>query len=136
MGGFLAIATAGLDKRVAMCSAQNPILTDIHNLVGVVDWPIIDIQKYVKSVPGLTMDKVLSNLDYFDTKNFATNIACPTLIGIGLLDHLAPPANEYAAFNSIPAKKRIMVFRDLGHEVAPKYKSYEGRWMRDLFGLF
>ncbi|MGZ3927687.1 MAG: acetylxylan esterase [Mucilaginibacter sp.] len=136
MGGFLAIATASLDRRIALCSAQNPILTDIHNLVGIVDWPIIDIQKYVKSVPGLTMDKVLNNLDYFDTKNFATNLTCPTLLGIGLLDHLAPPANEYAAYNNIPSKKHIMIFKELGHEVAPKYKAYEGRWMRDIFALF
>lgn len=136
MGGFLAIATASLDKRVALCSAQNPILTDIHSLVGVVDWPIIDIKKYVRSQPDLTLDKVLNNLEYFDTKNFATNLTCPTLLGIGLLDPLAPPAAEYAAYNNIPGKKHIIIFRDLGHEVAPKYKVYEGRWMRDTFGLF
>ena len=136
MGGYLAIALASLDKRVALCAAQNPILTDVHNLVGVVEWPIIDIQKYVKTVPGLTLDKVLNNLDYFDTKNFATNLTCPSLIGIGLLDHLAPPANEYAAYNNIPGKKHIIVFKDLGHEVALKYKNYEGRWMRDTFALY
>lgn len=135
MGAFLAIATASLDKRVALCGAQNPILTDVHNLDGV-DWPMTDIKKYVRSQPGLTFEKVLSNLDYFDTKNFATNLTCPTLLGIGLLDNLAPPDNEYAAYNNIPAKKHIIIFKDLGHEVAPKYKAYEGRWMRDIFGLF
>jgi cephalosporin-C deacetylase-like acetyl esterase len=136
LGGFLSIAVASLDKRVALCAAQNPILTDIRNLNGVVDWPIVDIKKYVRSQPGLTFDKVLNNLDYFDTKNFATNLTCPTLLGIGLLDKLAPPANEYAAYNNIAAKKHIIIFKDLGHEVAPKYKIYEGRWMRDIFGLF
>ncbi len=136
MGGYLAIAVSSLDKRVALCSAQNPILTDIRNLSTTVDWPFVDIKKYVRSQPGLTFNKVLSTLDYFDTKNFATNLTCPTLIGIGLLDHLAPPANEYAAYNNITAKKHIIIFKDLGHEIAPSYKSYEGRWMRDTFGLF
>lgn len=136
MGGFLAIATASLDKRVALCSAQNPIMTDIHNLVGAVGWPFYDLNRYVKNTPGLTLEKVLSNLDYFDTKNFATNLSCPTLIGIGLLDYLIPPANEYAAYNNITGKKHIIVFKDLGHEVTQKYKNYEGRWMRDTFGLF
>lgn len=136
MGGFLAIATAGLDRRVALCASQNPVLTDIRNLVGVVGWPIIDIKKYVRSEPGLTLDKVLNNLDYYDTKNFAATITCPVLLGIGLLDPLAPPANEYAAYNNITAKKKIMVFRDLGHEVDRKYKAYEARWMQDTFGLF
>jgi cephalosporin-C deacetylase len=136
MGGYLALALAGVDKRVNLCSAQNPILCDIRNLTGSVDWPMGSIKKYVATQPGLTMDKVLSNLDYYDGKNFASNISCPTLIGIGLLDPFAPPNNEYATYNLIPAHKRIMVFKDLAHEISQKYKELEGRWMRDTFALF
>ncbi|MCC8427162.1 acetylxylan esterase [Mucilaginibacter sp. UR6-11] len=136
MGGFLAVATASLDKRVRLCSAQNPILCDIRNLVGEVKWPISDITKYVATQPGLTMNKVLDNLDYFDVKNFATNLTCPTIMGIGLLDPFAPPNNEYAAYNNIKPSKRIMVFKDLGHEISIAYKELEGRWMRDTFALF
>ena len=136
MGGYLALAVAGLDKRVNLCSAQNPILCDIRGLQGEVDWPISSIKKYVGTQPGLTMDKVLDNLDYFDGKNFAMNINCPTIMGIGLLDPFAPPNNEFATYNLIPGKKRIMVFKDLGHEISEKYKNLEGRWMRDAFALF
>ena len=136
MGGYLALTTAGLDKRVNLCSAQNPILCDIRGMVGEVDWPITSIKKYVATQPGLTMDKVLANLDYFDGKNFAPNISCPSLMGIGLLDPFAPPNNEYATYNNIPGHKRIMVFKDLGHEISSKYKELEGRWMRDAFALF
>jgi cephalosporin-C deacetylase-like acetyl esterase len=136
MGGYLALTTASLDKRVNLCSAQNPILCDIRGMVGEVEWPISAIKKYVATQPGLTMEKVLGNLDYFDGKNFASNISCPSLMGIGLLDPLAPPNNEYAAYNSIPGHKRIMVFKDLGHEISIKYKELEGRWMRDAFALF
>jgi cephalosporin-C deacetylase len=136
MGGYLALAVAGLDKRVNLCSAQNPILCDVRGLMGEVDWPISSIKKYVATQPGLTMDKVLDNLDYFDGKNFASNISCPTIMGIGLLDPFAPPNNEFATYNLIPAKKRIMVFKDLGHEISEKYKELEGRWMRDAFALF
>ena len=136
MGGYLALAVAGLDNRVNLCSAQNPILCDIRGLQGEVDWPISSIKKYVATQPGLTMDKVLDNLDYFDGKNFAMNINCPTIMGIGLLDPFAPPNNEFATYNLIPGKKRIMVFKDLGHEISEKYKNLEGRWMRDAFALF
>jgi len=136
MGGFLALATASLDGRVRLCSAQNPIFCDIRNLVDAVDWPISSIQKYVATQPGLTMDKVLGNLDYFDVKNFATNINCSVLMGIGSLDPFAPPGNEYAAFNNIKSNKKMMVFKDLGHEISQTYKEYEGRWMRDTFALF
>jgi cephalosporin-C deacetylase len=136
MGGYLAIATASLDKRVNLCSAQNPILCDINDLDGEVTWPINDIKKYVKTQPGLTFNKVLDNLNYYDGKNFATGITCPTIMGIGSLDPYAPPANEYATFNVIQGKKRIMIFKDLGHEISQAYKNLEGRWMRDYFALF
>jgi len=136
MGGYLAIAVAGLDKRVNLCSAQNPIMCDIRGLNGEVDWPMSSLKKYVATQPGLTMDKVFGNLDYYDGKNFAQDVTCPSLMGIGLLDPFAPPNNEYVTYNVIPGKKRIMVFKDLAHEISGKYKELEGRWMRDTFALF
>lgn len=136
MGGFLAVATAALDSRVKLCSAQNPILSDVHNLEGKVNWPLDDIRQYIKTQPGLTMQKVISTLDYYDTKNFATNLKVHTLLGMGLLDHLVPPDNIYAVYNNMNNKKHIIIFKDLGHEVGQPYKDYEGRWMRDTFGLF
>jgi cephalosporin-C deacetylase len=136
MGGYLALAVAGVDKRVNLCSAQNPILCHIRGIVGETDWPISAFKKYVATQPGLTMDKVLNTLDYYDAKNFAPNITCPTLVGIGLLDPFAPPNNEFGTYNLIPGKKHIMVFKNLAHEINQKYKDYEGRWMRDTFALF
>jgi cephalosporin-C deacetylase len=136
MGGFLSIATCAVDGRVALCSAQNPILSDINNLDGEVDWPLIDIRSYISSKPGLTYSKVMQNLNYFDTKNFAAMLKCPTLLGMGMLDPIVPPNNAYIDYNNITAKKHIIIFRDLGHEVGAVYKAYEGRWMRDTFGLF
>ncbi|TWR30351.1 acetylxylan esterase [Mucilaginibacter pallidiroseus] len=136
MGGWLAMATASLDKRVNLCSTQNPILCDVYNLDGEVTWPIRDIKKYVRTQPGLTLKKVLDNLAYYDGKNFAYNIKCPLIMGIGLLDPYAPPAAEYATYNVLTDSKRIMVFKDLGHEISQSYKELEGRWMRDTFALF
>ncbi|SEP22269.1 acetylxylan esterase [Mucilaginibacter sp. OK283] len=136
MGGYLAIALAALDKRITICSAQNPILSDVHNLVGTVEWPIKDIRKYVAGRPGVNFDQVLHNMEYYDTKNFATDIKCPILLGLGLLDPYVPPGNGFAVYNSLNTDKKVMVFKDLGHEVSQKYKDYEGAWMRDTFGLF
>jgi cephalosporin-C deacetylase-like acetyl esterase len=136
MGGYLSIALAGLDKRISMCSAQNPIMSDIYNLNGEVEWPINYMKNYVNIRPGVTFSNILSNLQYYDTKNFATTIKCPVLFGIGLLDPYVPPNNAYAVYNNIPGEKKIMVFRDLAHQVDLKYKVYESRWMDDTFGLF
>ena len=136
LGGFLAVATSAVDKRINFCSSANPIFSDVRNLVNEVDWPFIDIKKYISTRPGLTMDKVMNNLDYFDAKNFASDIQCPALVGMGLVDPIAPPNNVYTLYNSIRSQKHIIIFKDLGHEIGKKYEIYEGRWMRDQFALF
>ena len=136
LGGFLAVATSGVDKRISFCSAANPILADVRNLVNEVDWPFIDIKKYVNTRPGLTFDKVLNNMDYFDAKNFASEIKCRTLVGMGMVDNIAPPNTVQTLYNGIRADKHLIIFRDLAHEIGKKYVVYEGRWMRDTFALF
>jgi len=137
MGGYLSITTAALDKRVTLCAPQNPFFSDIYNMDhGAVEWPINHMKDYVRIRPGLTFDQVLDNLQYFDTKNFATKVSCPFLMGIGLLDPFVPPNNSYTVFNNINSKKKIFVFKDLGHEVGNKYYHYEELWTRDWFALF
>jgi cephalosporin-C deacetylase len=136
MGGYLAIATASLDDRVNLCSAQSPIFADIRSLVKRVDFPINYIKMYLKIQPGLTLNKVLNNLDYFDAKNFAPNVRCKFMMSVGLLDTYVPPTNDFVVFNSINTKKRISIFKDLGHDVSPDYINLEQSWAHDEFGLF
>ncbi|HEY8928858.1 MAG TPA: acetylxylan esterase [Mucilaginibacter sp.] len=136
LGGFLAVATSSVDKRISFCSAANPILADVRSLVHQVDWPFIDIRKYVNTRPGVTFDQVLNNMDYFDSKNFASTLKCRTLVGMGLLDNIAPPNTVQVLYNGIPSEKHLIIFRDLAHEIGKKYVIYEGRWMRDTFALF
>ena len=136
LGGWLAIATSAVDKRINFCSSANPILCDIRSWANEVGWPFFDIKKYVATRPGLTFDKVLDNLDYFDGKNFASTIKAPTLVGLGLVDPIIPPNNVYTLYNEVHAPKHLIIFRDLGHEIGIKFNVYEGRWMRDTFALF
>ncbi len=137
MGGYTCITTAAIDHRVALCAPQNPFMSDVYNMDnGASVWPLQHMKLYVAIRPGLSFDKIMDNLQYFDTKNFATMIQCPTLMGIGLLDPYVPPNNSFAVFNNIRSKKKIIVFKDLGHEVGEKYNLYEERWMRDQFAMF
>lgn len=136
MGGYLTVAVAGLDKRIQLCSSHNPILADVR-ASDPNEWPLYDIEKYIRILPGVKIDQIFNILDYYDAKNFAQNIHCKFIMGIGLLDKLAPPTGEYALYNSIPtAEKKIFVFKDLGHEVTIDYVKYESLWMRDEFALF
>lgn len=136
MGGFLAITTAALDNRVNLCSAQSPVFADVRSLIRRVTFPIKSIDIYLKTQPGLTLDQVMNNMDYFDVKNFAPRVKCNFMMSIGLLDTYVPPTNDFAVFNSMTAKKKIMIFRDRGHDVSPVYTLTELKWMHDQFGLY
>jgi cephalosporin-C deacetylase-like acetyl esterase len=137
MGGYSSIATAAIDHRVALCAPQNPFMSDVYNMDnGATVWPLQQMKRYVAIRPALTFDKLMQNLQYFDTKNFATMVLCPVLMGIGLLDPYVPPNNSFAVYNNINAKKKIIIFKDLGHEVGEKYGLYEERWIRDQFAMF
>lgn len=134
MGGYLAIVLASLDKRVALCSAENPVFADWRSMVGNTEWPMKDVEKYgrAKSI----MPKVLNTLDYFDLKNFAARMDTRVLIGMGLLDPLAPPYNTMVMFNNIPGKKKLKVYPDLTHEVPPQHTMFESLWMMDNLGMY
>jgi cephalosporin-C deacetylase len=42
---------------------------------------------------------------YFDTVNFASRIKAATLVSIGFIDTIAPPAGIWAAINQIQGPK-------------------------------
>jgi cephalosporin-C deacetylase len=136
MGAYLALVTASLDKRVTICSLQSPVLCDIRNLPGEVEFPIKNMDRYIKTQPGLTWEKVLDNLDYFDGKNFAPNVTCSLIMSIGLVDPFAPPPGEFVTYNNLTCKKRIVIFKDLGHDASPLYVKLEENWFHDEFALF
>lgn len=136
MGGYLTVATAALDDRVTICSAQNPIFSDVRQLVGEIEWPISDMIKYTRTRPGLSVAQMLDNLDYFDIKNFAPRVNCPMLMAIGLLDPLAPPNNEYASYNFFGGDKKLLVYKDKAHEVGDSFGTIQAKWMQEAFALF
>jgi cephalosporin-C deacetylase-like acetyl esterase len=135
MGGYLSLITASLDNRISVCTAGNPAFSDWRSLVDHNDFPMGSIQRYARE-NGLSLNRILDNMDYFDLKNFTGNIKCKTLVGIGLLDNLAPPHTEMAAYNNIQAPKKIFIFPNLGHQVGDTFGNYTGKMVYDNFGIF
>ncbi|RYD91439.1 MAG: hypothetical protein EOP54_22420, partial [Sphingobacteriales bacterium] len=80
--------------------------------------------------------RLLDNMDYFDLKNFSPNLECKSLIGISLLDNLAPPYNQYTMLNTIKGEYKLFVYPNLTHEVPPSLFTYLSSWMMDEFGMF
>jgi cephalosporin-C deacetylase-like acetyl esterase len=136
-GAYLALALSSLDQRIKLCSAKNPIFCDFRDLFNKVEWPSKDMARYTQAVMHGNREKLMENLDYFDCVNFAVNIHCNVLMGMGLLDFLSPPDNVYTVYNLIPSKKKkILIYPNLTHEVGGDYQPYEYRWSKDEFGLY
>jgi cephalosporin-C deacetylase-like acetyl esterase len=135
MGGYFSLILASLDHRITVCTAGNPAFSDWRTLVDHNDFPMGAIQRYAKE-NALSLNRILDNLDYFDLKNFVGDIKCKTLVGIGLLDNLAPPHTEMPAYNNIQANKKIFIFPNLGHQVGDTFGSYTGKMVYDNFGIF
>lgn len=135
MGGFLSIASASLDKRIKICSAFNPIFSDFRSMTGSTEWPMKNIEEY-SAVRRIPMNKILSNIDYYDLKNFADNLKCNSLMGISLLDNLAPAQNSFVMVNNLTNKNKLFIYPNLAHEVPQTIFGYLSDWMIDVFGMF
>jgi cephalosporin-C deacetylase-like acetyl esterase len=135
MGGYFSLILASLDHRITVCTAGNPAFSDWRTLVDHNDFPMGSIQRYARE-NGLSLNRILDNLDYFDLKNFVGDIKCKTLVGVGLLDNLAPPHTELPAYNNIQSTKKIFIFPNLGHQVGDTFGSYTGKMVYDNFGIF
>ena len=115
-GGGQALVAAGLDPRVTLCLASVPALCDLTGpMVGRESgWP--KMLKLPKDGEALDR-KALQALRYVDAANFASRIKCRTLVSVGFVDKVCPPASVYAAYNSIPAttEKSLVARPAMGH---------------------
>jgi cephalosporin-C deacetylase-like acetyl esterase len=137
MGGYLAMALSAIDKRVKITTANNPVFSDFRGLaVTSTDaFPMGEIKLYARD-KGLNMDDLLNTLDYFDLQNFAPDITAPTVIGIGMLDKMAPPTYSTTMFNSIPGNKKLFVFPTLAHDIGMDMNNYVGKWVFDKLDVW
>lgn len=127
-GGGLTLAVAGLDRRPALAIADVPFLCHFERPLDISDaFPYREIANFIRKYPG-THEQVFRTLSYFDGMNLAPDIACPTLVTVGLEDMICPPSTVFAAYNHIAAPKQIDVFRYFAHEVPSYHAETKFRW--------
>jgi cephalosporin-C deacetylase len=63
----------------------------------------------------LNRPKVAETALYFDTVNFAPHIKAKSLVSMGFIDNVCPPAGIWTAFNQIPAPKEVVPLVDAAH---------------------
>jgi cephalosporin-C deacetylase len=107
MGGQQSLAVAGLNPRVTALIVNVPSGADatasLHGrAAGYPSW-------------NVSRAEVLETARYFDTVNFASRISAKSLVAMGFIDDVSPPAGIWAAFNQINGPKEAAPMFDSPH---------------------
>jgi len=139
-GGTLAWILEALSKKAIFCAVDNPTFCDYSTSYAITQnrlqpeagFIIKFLKIFLRKNPNITKDKMLTTLSYFEAQNFITEVRCPILMGLGLLDLIAPPTCAYTAFNrlsdDVKKKSQIFTFPNLAHEVSPGHNAYKSTW--------
>ena len=108
LGGQQGIVTAALNPdRITALLVNEPSGGDTNGELhgrsaAYPNWPASD-------------PKAMQAALYFDTINFASLIKAPTLISMGFIDTVVPPAGVWIALNQIPAPKEVVPMIEANH---------------------
>jgi cephalosporin-C deacetylase-like acetyl esterase/lysophospholipase L1-like esterase len=108
MGGQQGIVTAALNPdRITALLVNEPSGGDANGELhgrsaAYPNWPAND-------------PKAMQAALYFDTVNFASLVKAPTLISMGFIDTVVPPAGVWIALNQIPAPKEVVPMLEANH---------------------
>jgi cephalosporin-C deacetylase len=90
-----------------------------------------EINRYLEAHPGREEDLMLV-LSYFDPTNFAGDVRCPTLVGLGMEDNVVPAPTVYAIADRIGGPREVMEL-PVSHTERPEetlWERFEAYWLR------
>ena len=130
MGGQQSLAVAGLHPRISHLIVHVPAGADsnasVHGrFAGYPNWDMSD-------------PKIRETALYFDTVYFAGGIKIPSLVSMGFLDMVCPPAGIWTAFNQIAGPKEVVPLVNAAHNhqsTAEQQQAFTDRanaWMAAL----
>jgi cephalosporin-C deacetylase-like acetyl esterase len=97
-GGALALVTAALDDRVALCLSDSPSNLQMHEL-------ILNYSGFgpsIGNVPeGQTVEDLITTLSYYDAVNMCPWIEAPTVIGLSVGDLTVHSMGGLAAYKNL-----------------------------------
>ena len=113
-GGFLSLATAGLDRRITFYAPVHAALCDHTASLKVVacGWP-----HYFYRNKGEGMEKQIETSRYYDGVNFARRItnAQTGWFSFGYNDDVVPPTTAWATYNIVKGPKSITPYQQTAH---------------------
>ena len=105
-GGALALITAGLDKRVTVCVANHPALSD---MAGYKAGRAGGYPHLFKNTVDMDTPAKMKTLAYYDVVNFAKQITVPVYMTWGFNDNTCPPTTSYIVYNVLNCPKEALI---------------------------
>lgn len=124
-GGALAIMTAALDSRVRGLAASYPALSD---MAGYTAGRAGGWHHAFRDKANQTKEK-LETASYYDAVNFARRLKVPGIYSWGFNDEVVPPTSSYAAYNTIPAPKKLLLGLEMGHANSEEQTRRINEWI-------
>jgi cephalosporin-C deacetylase-like acetyl esterase len=90
-----------------------------------------EINRYLERRPEHAAEDVMVVLRYFDPVNFAGQVVCPTLIGLGQVDPVVPAATVLAIAERLRGPVELLRF-PASHSGGPEedhWSAFERRWL-------
>ena len=132
-GGYLSIATAGLDRTVTAIVCAYQAYSDVsgyaHGRAG--GWPGM---RFLADAKEPARDVKLANTAYYDAVNFAKRIKAPGHYGFGYNDEVCPPTSMFSSYNVVTAPKELTIVKEMGHPKAPALAAAERTWLLKHMG--
>jgi cephalosporin-C deacetylase len=135
-GGALTLACAALEPRIKRAAAVFPFLCDYQRT-----WEM-DLAKDAYEElrihfrffdPRHDREKeIFTKLGYIDCQHLAPRIKAEVLMFTGLMDTICPPSTQFAAYNKMRCRKRMIIYPDYGHEGIPGLADEVFEFMRGL----
>ncbi|HEY3321900.1 MAG TPA: acetylxylan esterase [Planctomycetota bacterium] len=112
-GGYQTLMLAGLHPAVTAFAASVPAGCDHtgKDAQRAPGWPNWASRTWQKK----DYAKMIEASKYFDAVNFAYNIKCPGIVGVGLIDVTCPPEGVLAACNQMKGPKKVILMPPAGH---------------------
>ncbi len=122
-GGGLTLACAALEPRIKKAVPHVPFLCDYQRVweMDLAQGAYEELRTFFRQFdPRHEREREIFNrLGYVDVQHLAGRIRAETLMITNLMDTICPPSTQFAAYNKIKARKKMIIHPDFGHESAP-----------------
>lgn len=112
-GAGLAMVAAAMLPGDVKCAALNPMPADIRGVCKEME------------------EETARALEYVDVVNFAPMIRGSVLMGVCLMDDVAPPEGQYAAYNRLTCGKEMKVYPKYIHERVNFFENVVVKFLHD-----